>query len=213
MVDGTGPAARPEQAIVGTTVPGVALLPPGSGRADSVRFRRNRHVAYRHPGDAAVATFAETVLVDGPGATRVGRRGREGQAGREIAGRVPQEPLVPRSGITPLRAGRTVQHRSPSREAIAMSTKLRLLSAILLAVPLLMGLGAGVATGAGAVTETQHVHGVTETFQEVNPCTGDPATITITYNGVFHITTAPNGSEHVTGTQTGTFTIVPDDSS
>jgi hypothetical protein len=78
----------------------------------------------------------------------------------------------------------------------------------LLLVPLLLGLMAGPAL-AQATSTTTPFHGVTETFQDVNPCTGEPATIQITYNGVFHISTAADGSEHVTGTQTGTVVLTP----
>jgi hypothetical protein len=66
---------------------------------------------------------------------------------------------------------------------------------------------------AKANTFTETVHGFTETFPDVNPCTGDPGQLTVTYNGVFHITDDPNGGFHVTGTNTGTFTFVPDDPS
>jgi hypothetical protein len=66
---------------------------------------------------------------------------------------------------------------------------------------------------AGADTFTETVHGVTETFADVNPCTGDPGQLTVTYNAVFHITEDPNGGSHVTGTTTGTFVFVPEDSS
>ena len=78
----------------------------------------------------------------------------------------------------------------------------------LLLVPLLLGLMAGPAL-AQATSTTTPFHGVTETFQDVNPCTGELATIQITYNGVFHISTAADGSEHVTGTQTGTVVLTP----
>ncbi len=67
------------------------------------------------------------------------------------------------------------------------------------------------AASAQANTFTQTVHGFTETFTDVNPCTGDPGEVTVTYNGVFHITEDPNGGFHVTGTLTGTFQFVPDD--
>ena len=63
----------------------------------------------------------------------------------------------------------------------------------------------------GAVTFTQPFHNVTESFAETNPCTGDPGTVTITYNGVVHITTLPNGTSHFTITQTGDEVFVPDD--
>jgi hypothetical protein len=69
------------------------------------------------------------------------------------------------------------------------------------------------AASAQSNTFTETVRGFTETFAEVNPCTGDPGQVTVTYNAVFHITEDPDGGFHVTGTLTGTFTFVPDDSS
>jgi len=62
---------------------------------------------------------------------------------------------------------------------------------------------------ANATTET--VHGVTATFPTVNPCTGDPGLVTVTYNGVFHTSADATGGTHVTGTVTGTFAFVPTD--
>ena len=78
----------------------------------------------------------------------------------------------------------------------------------LLLVPLLLGLMAGPAL-AQATSTTTPFHGVTEEFVDVNPCTGDPATIQLTYNGVFHESTGADGSVHVTGTQTGTIVLTP----
>jgi hypothetical protein len=65
----------------------------------------------------------------------------------------------------------------------------------------------------GAVTFTETWHNVTESFPDVNPCTGDPSTVTITYNGVGHVTLLPNGTSHFTITQTGDVVFVPDDPS
>lgn len=65
----------------------------------------------------------------------------------------------------------------------------------------------------GAVTFTETFHNVTESFSDVNPCTGDPGTVTITYNGVVHVTLLPNGTSHFTITQTGDVVFVPDDPS
>jgi len=65
----------------------------------------------------------------------------------------------------------------------------------------------------GAVTFTETFHNVTETFSDVNACTGDPGTVTITYNGVVHVTLLPNGTSHFTITQTGDVVFVPDDPS
>jgi opacity protein-like surface antigen len=94
---------------------------------------------------------------------------------------------------------------------------------------LFLGLTAG-AAAAKPVTITFHEKNATETFKDVIPCLGEepaPATITTTENGVFHVTAAgiddqgtpdPNDDTfippyHVTGTFTGTFVAVPDDSS
>jgi hypothetical protein len=77
-------------------------------------------------------------------------------------------------------------------------------------VGLLVGLIAPAAS-AQAFTQTETVHGFTETFPDFNPCTGDTGEVTVTYNGVFHITEDPNTGFHVTGTQTGIFEFTPDD--
>lgn len=63
------------------------------------------------------------------------------------------------------------------------------------------------AKAAVAVNETDVEIGGTETFTDVNPCTGDPAEITITFNAVFHITELDDGTVHVTFTQTGDFLL------
>ena len=67
------------------------------------------------------------------------------------------------------------------------------------------------AASAQANTFTETVHGFTETFPDENPCTGGPGQLTVTYNGVLHITEDPSGGFHLTTTNTGTFTFVPDD--
>jgi hypothetical protein len=66
---------------------------------------------------------------------------------------------------------------------------------------------------AEAVTESVILHDVTETFQDVNPCTGDPATVTSTYNSVFAYAVDAQGGFHVTGTAAGTYEVVPIDPS
>lgn len=72
------------------------------------------------------------------------------------------------------------------------------------------------------VTLTFHEHKLADTFRDVIPCLdgGAPATISTVENGVLHITAAgldrhgnPLPPYHLTGTFTGTFTAVPDDSS
>jgi hypothetical protein len=71
--------------------------------------------------------------------------------------------------------------------------------------------------GAGAISFTQNFHNATETDVDANPCTGAPGTVTLTYNGVFHVTelTAGQGAGTfwATGTMTGDFSFVPFDAS
>jgi hypothetical protein len=67
------------------------------------------------------------------------------------------------------------------------------------------------AAGAGAVTYTQTFHNATDSFPAANPCTGAPSTATLTYNGVMHYTVNKAGDVWATGTQTGSFVLVPDD--
>src|SRR6476469_9362820 len=71
------------------------------------------------------------------------------------------------------------------------------------------------AAGAGAVSVTQTFHNATQTFPSPNPCTGDPGTVTLTYNGVAHATFLTSGVGAGTGwatfTSTGNFVFTPDD--
>jgi len=66
---------------------------------------------------------------------------------------------------------------------------------------------------AGATSQTLTIHNGTDTFVDVNPCTGDPATITLTFNAVMHLTILESGAVHGTETQAGTFQLVPRDPS
>jgi hypothetical protein len=64
------------------------------------------------------------------------------------------------------------------------------------------------ANGAGAVSVTQTFHNVTQTFvppdpMAFNPCTGEPGTLTLTYNGVAHANVLTSGI----GAGTGWFTF------
>jgi len=74
---------------------------------------------------------------------------------------------------------------------------------------------ASTATAAGAappVTETNNVHGGTETFIDVAPTCeeGGPLyEITLTFNAVEHTTAFADGRFHATFTQTGEFVAVP----
>ncbi len=65
------------------------------------------------------------------------------------------------------------------------------------------------AAGAGAVSVTQTFHNATVTFlppdpNASNPCTGAPGILTLTYNGVSHMTFLTSGVG--AGTGWGTFT-------
>ena len=89
----------------------------------------------------------------------------------------------------------------------------RKLVVMLIAAAALVAVPAALSAGAGAVSETQTLHNVTETSTDVNPCTGAPGTLTLTYNAIFHVTTLENGTYWATFTQTGSFSFVPFDSS
>jgi len=80
-------------------------------------------------------------------------------------------------------------------------------------VAALVAVPAASPAGAGAVSFTQNWHNVTDTSTDVNPCSGAPGTLTLTYNAVFHVTTLENGTYWATFTQTGAFSFVPFDSS
>jgi hypothetical protein len=90
----------------------------------------------------------------------------------------------------------------------------RILAPLVVAL-LLMVAPSAFAEGAGAISYTQTFKNVTDVFHDVNPCSGAPTTITMTYNGVFHITLLTSGQGAgtfwLTGTQTGNVTLVPDD--
>jgi hypothetical protein len=83
-----------------------------------------------------------------------------------------------------------------------MSRKAMLLVAAV-AAALVLGTPVALAGGNGATTFTQTDHNATDTFVDVVPCTGAPATINLTYNAVFHGTINKTGS-WFTGTMTGT---------
>jgi hypothetical protein len=82
-----------------------------------------------------------------------------------------------------------------------MSRKAMLLVAAL-AAALLVATPVALAGGNGATTFTQTDHNATDSFVDVVPCTGAPATVNLTYNDVFHGTINKTGS-WFTGTMTG----------
>lgn len=76
------------------------------------------------------------------------------------------------------------------------------------------------AQGAGAISVTQTFHNAVQTFappdpNAVQPCTGVPGTLTITFNGVAHFTVLTSGVGAGTGwatfTATGTFAFAGSD--
>lgn len=78
-------------------------------------------------------------------------------------------------------------------------------------VALLITLTASSVAFAQADSQTLVLNDTTEVAPGENPCTGDPGTLTQTYNGVIHYTTDPNGGIHGTITFAGTFTFEPDE--
>jgi len=88
-----------------------------------------------------------------------------------------------------------------------------ILLGVVLATALAGSLVSALPTQAGATSQTLTIKNGTDTFVDVNPCTGDPATISITFNAVMHLTFLDSGAVHGTETQTGTFQLVPLDPS
>ena len=80
-----------------------------------------------------------------------------------------------------------------------------LMLCLVLAIPALAG---------GATTMTVTAKNQTMSYPNDPPlCNTPPGTVTLTYNSVFHFTIRPDGMTFIdTGTQAGTFTLVPTDS-
>src|SRR5438552_3661559 len=79
---------------------------------------------------------------------------------------------------------------------------------MLLALLGLLVLGFGTtaqAAGPPSQNITQHFHNEQQQFNDVDPCTGQPAQITLVFDGVAHITIQPDGKGHFTETEVGTF--------
>src|SRR3990170_3161080 len=81
----------------------------------------------------------------------------------------------------------------------------------LIAVAGLLGTGSAALADGKAQTLTEHAHNQTDVFYDYGLCSQADVVsrITITNNGVFHVTELANGTYHVTGTFTGTFLIEP----
>jgi hypothetical protein len=60
---------------------------------------------------------------------------------------------------------------------------------------------------ARADTLTMKLSDVTETFADVNPCTGEPTVETITYSGVVHLIADASGGIHLTTALVGSFSL------
>jgi hypothetical protein len=94
----------------------------------------------------------------------------------------------------------TGRRRGPSRLGIlACSAGLALLVLV-----------APAANVASADVETIHFGG-TLSQPSVDPCTGTPGTMAVTFKGVSHTTTNPDGTLHHTATVNGDLTFTPDD--
>jgi hypothetical protein len=88
------------------------------------------------------------------------------------------------------------------RELMQMRRALLALAAVLTLIPL----GAGRAFAGGPPQHfTFHFTNVTQTFDDVDPCTFQAATITLTFSGVSHLTVFADGTGHFTETEHGTF--------
>jgi type 1 fimbria pilin len=74
----------------------------------------------------------------------------------------------------------------------------------------LLVLAAPAASAARPAVETIHFGG-TFSQADANPCTGAPGTFTVTFKGVSHTTTNPDGTVHHTATVNGEQTFTPDD--
>jgi len=78
-------------------------------------------------------------------------------------------------------------------------------------VVLVLTLALASPAAARAISSTQTFHDATQVMVTTIPCTGAPATVTLTYNGVFHINSLPGGEFWTTFTETGTVVAVPAD--
>ena len=74
----------------------------------------------------------------------------------------------------------------------------------------LLVLAAPAASAASPAIETIHFGG-TFSQADANPCTGAPGTFTVTFKGISHTTTNPDGTVHHTATVNGDVSFTPDD--
>ena len=81
------------------------------------------------------------------------------------------------------------------------------LAVVALASLLLIPASSALAKGPPVSNMTMHFHDVMQTFDDVDPCTGQPAEITTTFSGVAHLSLFQDGSGHFTETDRGTFTL------
>ena len=99
---------------------------------------------------------------------------------------------------------------APRRSGFA-ARGISVLASFVVALGILVGLPSVAA--AEAVTGTIAFDDVTESFQDVNPCTADTVTVTMTYDGVIAFAVDAQGRLHLTGTLVGTIEVVPFDPS
>ncbi len=84
--------------------------------------------------------------------------------------------------------------------------RLGILGGLVLALAVALPVAAG--GNPGTVSQTQTWHGLAETVPDINPCTLNPVSISLTSNGVMHLTYFANGDEYwFTLTDTSSFTF------
>jgi hypothetical protein len=85
--------------------------------------------------------------------------------------------------------------------------RLHLAVTFLAVTGLMLTPASALANGPPIVNATDHLVDFTETFTDVDPCTGQPAEITVTQTGVIHFSFFADGTVHITGTLRGPFSV------
>ncbi len=84
---------------------------------------------------------------------------------------------------------------------------------IIVAIASMLLIPASATFADGAVTETWQVRDFTDTHPDSDRCSGVEGDVTITFSGVIHMTTTPNGAYHERSTWRGDAYFVPYDPS
>jgi len=87
------------------------------------------------------------------------------------------------------------------------------ITAALVAAFLATGTAAAQAAGPPVESWTEHIVGEVGTFTDVHPCTGQVAELTAVQSGVIHFVAKADGTVHITGNLSGTFSadLLPTD--